>query len=128
RSAQPSSKQSNAHVGTAPSAVQAERSSAVQKPMIAATKAKISPGRLLINGEWTDGSKKLDTINPATGEVLTQLVEASADDVNPAVSAARRAFEDRGGPWRKMAASERGRLVWRLADVGQSKTGGRAAL
>src|SRR5438046_7318935 len=95
------------------------RSEAPQRysTMIAATKARVSPGRLLINGEWTDGSKKLDTINPATGEVLTQIVEASADDVNPAVSAARRAFEDRGGPWRKMSASERGRLLWRLADL-----------
>jgi aldehyde dehydrogenase (NAD+) len=85
--------------------------------MIAATKAKISAGRLLIDGEWTDGSEKFDTINPATGEVLTQVVEASGDDVSRAVSAARRAFDDRGGPWRKMSASERGRLVWRLADL-----------
>jgi aldehyde dehydrogenase (NAD+) len=85
--------------------------------MIAATKAKLSPGRLLVNGEWKDGSKKFDTINPATGDVLTPVVEASGDDVNRAVSAARRAFEERGGPWRKMSASERGRLLWRLADL-----------
>jgi aldehyde dehydrogenase (NAD+) len=85
--------------------------------MIAATKARISPGRLLINGEWADGSTKLDTINPATGEVLTQIVEASADDVDPAVKAARRAFGDHTGQWRKMSASERGRLLWRLADL-----------
>src|SRR5246500_15312 len=85
--------------------------------MIAATKAKVSPGRLLINGEWTDGSKKFDTINPATGEVLTQIVEASAEDVDRAVKAARHAFEERTGPWRKMSAGERGRLLWRLADL-----------
>ena len=85
--------------------------------MIAATKARVSPGRLLINGEWVDGSRKFDTINPATGEVLTQIVEASADDVDRAVKAARYAFEDRTGPWRKMSASERGRLLWRLADL-----------
>jgi len=85
--------------------------------MISATKAKVSPGRLLINGEWTDGSKKFDTINPATGEVLTQIVKASADDVDRAVKAARHAFEDRTGPWRKMSASERGRLLWRLSDL-----------
>src|SRR6266852_5874079 len=85
--------------------------------MTVATKAKISPGRLLIGGQWIDGSKKFDTINPATGEVLTQIVEASAEDVDRAVAAARRAFEDRGGPWRKMSASERGRLIWRLADL-----------
>jgi len=85
--------------------------------MTVATKAKISPGRLLIGGQWIDGSKKFDTINPATGEVLTQIVEASAEDVDRAVVAARRAFEDRSGPWRKFSASERGRLIWRLADL-----------
>ena len=85
--------------------------------MIAATKARVSPGRLLINGEWVDGSRKFDTINPATGEVLTQIVEAAPDDVDRAVKAARHAFEDRTGPWHKMSASERGRLLWRLADL-----------
>src|SRR3989442_5423354 len=85
--------------------------------MTVATKAKISPGRLLIGGQWIDGSKKFDTINPATGEVLTQIVEASAEDVDRAVAAARRAFQDRSGPWRKFSASERGRLIWRLADL-----------
>ena len=85
--------------------------------MIAATKARVEPGRLLIDGQWVDGSKKFSTVNPATGEVLTEVVEASRDDVDRAVQAARRAFEDRGGAWRKMSASERGRLIWRLADV-----------
>src|SRR5947209_920116 len=85
--------------------------------MIAASKAKLEPGRLLIDGQWTDGAKKFDTINPATGEVLTQVVEASPEAVDRAVSAARKAFEDRRGPWRKMSASERGRLIWRLADL-----------
>src|SRR5436189_5799683 len=95
------------------------RSEAPQRysTMIAATKARVSPGRLLINGEWVDGSRKFDTINPATGEVLTQIVEAAPDDVDRAVKAARHAFEDRTGPWHKMSASERGRLLWRLADL-----------
>jgi acyl-CoA reductase-like NAD-dependent aldehyde dehydrogenase len=85
--------------------------------MITATKSRISPGHLLIDGQWVDGSKTFDTINPATGEVLTQIAEASSADVDRAVRAARRAFEDRTGPWRKMSASERGRLIWRLADL-----------
>jgi len=84
--------------------------------MIAA-KTKISPGRLLIDGKWEDASKKFATTNPATGEVLTQIADASAADVDRAVAAARRAFEDRTGPWRKMSASERGRLIWRVADL-----------
>lgn len=85
--------------------------------MIAPTKTKLSPGRLLINGAWVDGGTSFDTINPATGEVLTQIAEASSRDVYRAVSAARQAFDDRGGVWRKMSASERGRLIWRLADL-----------
>jgi aldehyde dehydrogenase (NAD+) len=85
--------------------------------MITATRSKISPGRLLIDGQWAQGAGKFDTINPATGEVLTQIAEASPGDVDRAVEAARRAFDDRAGPWRKMSASERGRLIWRLADL-----------
>ena len=85
--------------------------------MLAATKVKLKPGQLLIDGQWVDGAKTFDTINPATGEVLTQIAEASAADVDRAVDAARRAFEDRNGAWRKLSASERGRLIWKLADL-----------
>ncbi len=85
--------------------------------MLAATKVKIEPGRLLIDGQWVESAKKFDTINPATGEVLTQIAAASNEDVDGAVAAARRAFEDRNGAWRKLSASERGRLIWKLADL-----------
>src|SRR5579859_790338 len=86
--------------------------------MIAATKAKVSTGKLLINGEWLEGSgKPFDTVNPATGAVLTQVAEASAKDVDQAVAAARKTFDDIGGPWRKMSASERGKILWRIADL-----------
>src|SRR6202521_5989223 len=85
--------------------------------MLAATKSKIEPGRLLINGQWVESAKKFDTINPATGEVLTQIAAASTEDVDRAGAAARRAFEDRNGAWRKPSASERGRLIWKLADL-----------
>src|SRR3984893_2520078 len=82
-----------------------------------AAKVKVEPGQLLIDGQWVDGAKKFDTINPATGEVLTQIAEGSSADVDRAVNAARRALEDRNGPWRKMSASERGLLIWKLADL-----------
>src|SRR6201987_1788956 len=85
--------------------------------MPAGTKARVKPGKLLIDGQGVDGSKKFHTINPATEEVLTEVAEASPADVDRAVDAARRAFEDRGGPWRKLSASERGRLIWKLADL-----------
>jgi len=48
---------------------------------------------------------------------LTQIAEASPADVDRAVQAARRASDDRTGPWRKMSASERGRLIWKLAEL-----------
>ncbi|HTW60078.1 MAG TPA: aldehyde dehydrogenase family protein [Terriglobales bacterium] len=85
--------------------------------MLAPTKVNLMPGRLLIDGQWVDASKSFTTINPATGEALTQIAAASIEDVDRAVAAARRAFEDRSGPWRKMSASERGRLIWKLADL-----------
>lgn len=85
--------------------------------MPVATKVSVKPGKLLIDGQWVDGSKRFDTINPATEEVLTEVAEASAADVDRAVEAASRAFEDRNGPWRKLSASERGRLIWKLADL-----------
>jgi acyl-CoA reductase-like NAD-dependent aldehyde dehydrogenase len=86
--------------------------------MLTATKAKISTGKLLVNGQWVEGSgKAFDTVNPATGEVLTQVAEATAKDVDQAVASARKAFEDAAGPWRKMSASERSRVLWRIADL-----------
>ena len=85
--------------------------------MLTAQRVNVQPGRLLINGEWIEGLKKFATINPATEEVLADIVESSPTDVDRAVQAARRAFEDRNGPWRKLSASERGRLLWKLADL-----------
>src|ERR1041385_5403703 len=85
--------------------------------MITATKAKVSPGKLLINGQWSESNRSFDTFNPATGEVLTQITEAGAQEVDQAVAAARKAFDDVAGPWRKMSASERGKVLWRIADL-----------
>ena len=86
--------------------------------MLTATKTQVRPGKLLINGEWGDGSKTFDTINPATGEVLTQVAEAGAEGVDRAVKAAREAFEKSGkGAWRSMSASDRGKVLWRIADL-----------
>ncbi len=86
--------------------------------MIAATKAQVKPGKLFIGNEWGDGKKTFPTINPATGEELTQISEAGAEGVDAAVRAARKAFEDRGkGAWRTITSSERGRLIWKLAEL-----------
>src|SRR3981189_3161984 len=80
------------------------------------------PRRMLINGRWVNAAsgKTFPTYNPATGEVLAQVAEGDREDINQAVKAARNAFET--GPWRKMTASERGRLIWKLADLLESHT------
>jgi phenylacetaldehyde dehydrogenase len=74
-------------------------------------------GKLLIDNRWVNAAsgKTFSTYNPATGEVLATLAEGDREDVNRAVAAARKAFES--GPWSKMTPSERGRLVWKLADL-----------
>ena len=75
------------------------------------------PRQLLINNKWVESSagRRFATINPATGEEICQVAEADATDVKLAVAAARAAFESRG--WRRMAAAERGKLLYRLADL-----------
>ncbi len=72
--------------------------------------------KLLINNRWvaSESGKTFPTINPSTGEEICHVAEADAADVEKAVTAARTAFE---GPWRKMRASERGQLLYRLADL-----------
>ncbi len=87
--------------------------------MLTATKAKIEPGKLLIGGEWKPSASGavFDTVNPATGEVLTQVASATADDVDRAVQSARAAFDDEKGPWRRLTANDRARLLWKLADL-----------
>jgi aldehyde dehydrogenase (NAD+) len=79
--------------------------------------ANATATKLLINNRWVEAAsgKTFPTINPATGEEICRVAEADAEDVNRAVRAAREAFER--GPWRRMSASERGRLLNKLADL-----------
>ncbi|MGH9624960.1 MAG: aldehyde dehydrogenase family protein [Bryobacteraceae bacterium] len=83
-----------------------------------ASQIPIKQTRILINNKWLDSvsGKTFETINPATGEVLAKIAEADAADVDLAVKAARKAFHSKA-PWRRMAASERGKLLNRLADL-----------
>jgi len=73
--------------------------------------------KMLINGKWVDAAsgKTFPTYNPATGEVLSNVAEGDREDIDRAVKAARSAFET--GPWSKISPSERGRMMWRLADL-----------
>jgi len=78
------------------------------------------PRKMLIGGRWLEAAsgKTFPTYNPATGEVLAQVAEGTSTDIDKAVIAARKAFES--GPWRKLTTSERGRLIWKLADLIES--------
>ena len=71
--------------------------------------------RLFINNEWRASASgdAMEVINPATEEVIAQVAAANATDVDAAVAAARAALD---GPWGKMSARERGRLIRTLAD------------
>jgi aldehyde dehydrogenase (NAD+) len=77
----------------------------------------ISATQLLIGNRWvpSESGETFATLNPATGEEICQVAAAGPTDVDKAVRAAREAFEC--GPWRRMNASERGKLLYRLADM-----------
>ncbi len=73
--------------------------------------------KLFIDGEWVDAAsgQTFETPNPASGETLATVAAGDAEDINRAVKAARRAFDD--GPWGRLTPSERGRIVWRIGDL-----------
>src|SRR6266481_7989248 len=75
------------------------------------------PRQLLIGGQWVKAAsgKTFPTYNPATGEVLAYVAEGDKEDIDRAVAAARAGFDY--GPWSKITPSERGRLIWKLADL-----------
>jgi len=71
--------------------------------------------QLFIDGAWRDaaGGKTIEVVNPATEEVIAEVASAEQTDVDAAVAAARAAFD---GPWAKLSARERGRLVWKIGE------------
>ncbi|KAL5146301.1 Aldehyde dehydrogenase family 2 member B4, mitochondrial [Glycine soja] len=71
----------------------------------------------LINGQFVDAAsgKTFPTYDPRTGEVIAQVAEGDAEDINRAVSAARKAFDE--GPWPKLTAYERCKIILRFADL-----------
>jgi len=84
--------------------------------------------RLLIDNAWTDASdgKTFEAINPATGEVIAAVAAGGAADVERAVQAARKALDH--GEWSSMDAVERGRLMFKLADLVDANAKDLAAL
>src|ERR1700683_1940962 len=79
-------------------------------------KTDVRTYQMYVNGEWVDSksNKTFPVYDPSTEEVIAQVPDANADDVNHAVAAARPAFDE--GPWAGSPAQERGRVLFRLAD------------
>jgi betaine-aldehyde dehydrogenase len=77
--------------------------------------------KLWINGAWADsrGGKMMSIENPATGENIAEVIDASADDVNRAVQAAHEAFYD--GRWSRLTPGERSLAIWRLGELLESR-------
>ncbi|XP_044487074.1 aldehyde dehydrogenase family 2 member B4, mitochondrial-like [Mangifera indica] len=82
----------------------------------------------LINGQFVDAAsgKTFPTYDPRTGEVIANVAEGDVEDINHAVSAARKAFDE--GPWPKMTAYERSRILLRFADLVEKHSDELAAL
>jgi aldehyde dehydrogenase (NAD+) len=83
---------------------------------------------LFIGGKWLDSvsGKTFPAINPATGGTICQVAEGDRADIDLAVKAARKALES--GPWKKMDAADRGRLMYKLADMIEKEANELAAL
>ncbi len=83
----------------------------------ARTLARVSQTQMLIDGRFQDSQsgKTFATIDPATEQVIARVAEGDAADIDLAVQAARHAFDS--GPWSRLNARERGRLMYRLADL-----------
>ncbi|KAJ4186812.1 aldehyde dehydrogenase (NAD(P)(+)) ald5 [Fusarium falciforme] len=82
------------------------------------TGAYEQPIGLFINGQWVESvdKKKLEVVNPSTEEVITSVFEGTEKDVDLAVSAARTAFET---TWKRSTPEDRGRLLYKLADLAE---------
>lgn len=68
-----------------------------------------------IDGEFVDGEARFASLDPATGKIWAEMPEAREQDVDRAVEAAERALYD--GPWSKLTATQRGKLLYKLADL-----------
>lgn len=108
-------------MATATKAKPAKKTNLVAAPKVRQTK-------LLIDGKWKNSvsGKTFATVNPATEEVIANVAEGDAADIDLAAKAARKAFES--GPWARMDARDRGRLIGKLADLMEANLEELAAL
>jgi aldehyde dehydrogenase (NAD+) len=97
-------------------------------PSVKHAAPRVPDQKLFIGGKWLSSAsgKMFPTLNPATGETICHVAEGDKADIDLAVKAARKAFES--GPWGRMNASERGRLIQKLADAIEANKDELAAL
>ncbi|MEV0064180.1 aldehyde dehydrogenase family protein [Nocardia sp. NPDC050718] len=78
-------------------------------------------GKLLIDGDWVPATsgRGFDVVDPGTEEVIGHVADASAADVDAAVRAARRAFDEER--WLRLSSAQRGIVLWRVADLMASR-------
>jgi len=76
-----------------------------------------APRKLFINGEWVEAAsgKTFAAVDPSTGDELVQVADGGEEDVNRAVAAARRAFDE--GPWSRMRPNERTKILWKVSQL-----------
>lgn len=92
------------------------------------TPPKVRQTNMLVGGKWMESrsGKRFPTVNPVTEQVIAEVAEGDAADVDAAVKAARAAFDS--GPWSRMDARDRGRLMNKLADLMEANIQELAAL
>jgi phenylacetaldehyde dehydrogenase len=75
------------------------------------------PRKMLIGGKWVDSAsgRTFPVYDPAIGQPIAHVAEGDKEDIDRAVKAARAAFES--GPWSRISAADRTKLIWKLADL-----------
>ena len=89
----------------------------IPEPLSAIKDFLSSPQKLLIDGKRVNSASgdTFEVLDPSNNKVLTRAPKGEKEDIDRAVKSARNAFEN--GPWRKITVSERGKLLWKLADL-----------
>ena len=94
----------------------------VPEPGAPAQKFLNSHQKMLIDGKRVEAAsgETFDVLDPSNNKLLAKAPKGGEEDINRAVKAARQAFDS--GPWRKLTVSERGKMIWKLADLIEERT------
>ncbi|MCD2197668.1 aldehyde dehydrogenase family protein [Actinomycetospora endophytica] len=81
---------------------------------------RLPAAALLIDGRWVEADETFEVVDPGIGDVVSRAAEAQGRDVDAAVHAARRAFDE--GRWLRLSGAQRAVVLWRVADLLESRT------